>query len=373
MKRVKNHAAIPVLLFAIIIIVVNSVQIYSAKEDGSFQLRDIEGDRKAIENITITGALGDSYHNTRFQIVRGAVMHQTELYDQPLKASIWNHDTGDRRVAGDMMYRAEGGPRFEVHSYDISDQNYYPVGRAEVSVNINNPAPVREYRYTNSLGYGLAVIGQRVFFTPPVTADFTGKSGIYELAFHHWASSGIWKPKSQSRRLVEIDIQANEGDSSSNSQVIGLEAVSGKLVLLTAENGELKISSYDSDSGSLLGQADVAEVPLNGSLQKWKERSYAESYQAFTDEQQQFLYLIFTSAASLPDQVKRLVLTIDVSEGVHIADLSAVTFTDGTEGPDDGIKALRYKDGKLYAVRMMRDAKDENSRIFFLNSRSPDI
>lgn len=200
MGKLKKHSVLIALTAAIIIIVVMSTSIYAKKDQGTFYVRDLQGSREAIEDAVISGELRDGYHQTSFRIESGLVKTNTELFDQPMYAAPNQPLTwGAKLINGVEYYISNGGPVFEVVASKRVRSAWIPAGTATVNLPVNyQKSSLNEndndnsFTYTNHLEYGLANIGEKVYFTLPTTTDYTGNNGIYELKFSdNWGYRAI--------------------------------------------------------------------------------------------------------------------------------------------------------------------------------------
>ncbi len=375
MTQLRKHAAIPVLIAALALIVAMAFHFYRMKEDGTFALKDLSGDRNVLEGVVIRGQLGDGYHRTSWRLDEGRLETTTDLFDQPIWPDTYRYIPGGNKRIGDMEFRVGGNREFDIMSYRRPPGEpffYMPVGTAYVTppIQYGQSGNGNAVTYANPLEYGIASIGDKVYFTVPVTYDSIGTSGIYELNFFDWFNIlTVHKDDYPARKLVDIPLEANASEQSPGIDVLGLEAAGDKLILISVENHQLKLRSYDRASGKLLGEATVPDFNLpNRPGTPSGAEAYVESYEAFVDEKQQALNLSFRGSSVK----QRYLLSFDLSKGVELTGTLKASFSDGEEDAYQGIYAASYRNGKFYIIRTFRDSRkvaDDPSYDVFLPRR----
>ncbi|MBP1995747.1 hypothetical protein [Paenibacillus eucommiae] len=374
MHIIKKHSALLALAAAIAVILVLAVRTYALKDNVEFELHDWFGSREAIQDVAIKGELFDGYHRTLFRLEEGRVDTRTEIFAQPQ----WNNSFsyvpgGPKRMGGGMEYSVEN----TTTSYTITSRkqkSYYsiPIGSSEVTPPIvfRSPEGRDGIILANSPEYGLAKIGEKVYFTVPVSAYFTGSSGIYELKFYEWGfGSAVDQAEYAPRKIVDINLDANRPEEHAGVEVLGLEAVSDRLALISVEHNTLFIRSYDSQSGQLLGEASVPDVHLPARGEEGQRTpvsmGYYEGYEAYRDDEQNILTLSFRRTSSETERLHTTILSLDFSDGVKIASTVNAVFDDGEEDTFSGISHMSYRNGKLYVIKTFRDRETEPSRLFY--------
>ncbi|MFB9275413.1 hypothetical protein [Cohnella cellulosilytica] len=374
MEKIKRHAALPALAAAIAIIVALTAAAYRSKDNGTFEIRDLAGSREAIRDIAISGELGDGVHRTRFRIEEGRMRADTELFEQPKQADFYRYAPGSPARLGELEYSVQNTSSLHtIMSRKMTDRGYaIPVGSAEVV-----PPPMRRdsedpndgVRLANPPEYGLAGIGDNVYYTVPVSSQFVGTSAIYELEFYPWGfRSGMNPQDYASRRLVDFSLEANRSGEGTGIEILGLEAVGDRLVLISAENETLHIRSYDGRTGEALGEAAVPEFRLpareyvSGPA---TTASYYEGYEAYPDHERLTLTLNFRRGSSTQNRTDMTALSFEFADGVELANRTELAFSDGEEDTYNGISRLGYRNGKLYAIRSFREPETERSRAMY--------
>jgi len=374
MEKIKKHAALPALAAALAILVIFALGTYRLKDNGRFELVDISGDREAIRDVAITGELMDGIHRTRFRVENGRIRTDTKLFDQPKWVDIYRYVIGSFVRIGQMDYSVDiTSSMHRVTSRRMTDKGFtVPEGTTEVTPTVVYRKPEGEgngIKLANQPEYGLAKVGDRVYYTIPVTTEYTGTSAIYELKFYDWGfrpadEMAKYKP----RELVDIPLDANESGEGPGIEILGLEAVGDRLALVSVENRSLRIRSYDSGSGQLLGETVVPEVYLPARKRDARPEggvSYYEGYEAYSDPERMMLTLSFRRGSSEATRTDSTVLGFDFSSGVDLVDRSDVSFADGEEDTYGGVSYLGYRNGKLIAIKSYRGSETEQPRVMY--------
>lgn len=357
----KKHTALPVLAAAIALVVAFALNVYAKRDDGTFILRDLAGSRDAIGQVAISGELSDGYHRTVFRLQEGRLNTSTELFEQPRLADWYRYSAGGAKRIGDKEYSImDNSNTFNITSRKRADNGsfFIPDGNALVTPSISLNRKNNAATYANPLEYGLAKVGDKVYFTPPVTVGTTGASGIYELRFFEWGlGSVIDRDAYAARKIADISLEANAEGNAPGIEILGLETVGSKLALLSVERNELRIRSYDSESGKWLGETAVPDFYLPGrpgTDSSMQAASYSESYEAHSDSGHDTLNLSFRGSSA-----QRLMLSIDFTDGVKVVHTVKTAFADGEEDSIRSLSFLNYRNGKLYVVKTLREPRTD--------------
>ncbi len=374
MKNFKRHAALPALAAALVMIGAMTSAAYRSKDNGTFEIRDLAGSREAIRDVTIRGELRDGVHRTRFLIEEGRIRTDTELFEQPKWSDFYRYVPGSPARLDGMEYSVQNTRSlYTITSRKMTDRGYsVPVGSAEVV-----PPPMRResearedgIRSANPPEYGLAAIGDNVYYTVPVSSQFVGTSAIYELKFYQWGFRPVIDPQDYApRRLVDVSLAANESGEGAGIEILGLESVGDRLALISVENETLRVRSYDGRTGQFKGEAAVPgfRLPARGSDSgAAADASYYESYEAYPDDERLMLTLSFRRGSSTEQRSDRTALSFGFSDGVELAARTELAFSDGDEDTYNGVSDMIYRNGKLYAIRSFRERETEESRILY--------
>ncbi|TCN01231.1 hypothetical protein EV294_101684 [Paenibacillus sp. BK033] len=361
-KILSRHAALPIFILALLLIASQFMLVHADNDNGVFYLKDHEGEQAALSDVTISGELGDGFHSTLFKLFDGKVTTGTKLFDPP--RAVWYNSTQPDKLKGKWRFDNIFSPD-SIVARDPNDPGSY--WQASVHPNIteyddsNQPRSDNTATYTNRLEYGLASVGDQYYFAVPSTNRYVGTSGIYALTFTSGRDYKGQLPESEA--LATFSLDKNKGDGSSEIQVLGLEAVGGKLALVLEEDQKLVIRSYDSKSGELLGEAAVSGFSISGSAKAVQGRSFYESYESYSDSVSNTLCLAFMSN---PDQgqVRKTVWSFDLANGVKLLDETAVTYPDDMESNLRDLKSANYANGRLYVIYQSTETKVESNIVF---------
>ncbi|MEK0317585.1 hypothetical protein [Cohnella sp. 56] len=369
--RIARHGALPAAALAIAWIVGLAIHTYAARHDETLRLQDLAGSREAIQGVSIGGVVKDGYHRTTFRVQEGHVSSRTEVLEQPR----WTFADGGFGQSGEgKTYTAqrEDDGTYKVIVYPTKDGSLVGVGeRAYASPSIayrGQRGPVGQPALANRLEDGIATIGDRVYFTAPVSGKFTGQSGIYELKFYEWwQEQRIDKKEYAPRKLADIDLSANAQGEGGAIEVLGLEAIGGKLALVTAERGALHVRCYDPDTGAELGAIAVPDVRPAAAPDDAAAAGNRAAYEAHPDASRSLLTLAFErAAAGESGRPTTTVLVLDFAGGgIELAQRFDVDMNDGEADTDSAMSAMYYRDGKLYAVKSRREPQNSDTRIAY--------
>lgn len=369
--RIARHGALPAAALAIAWIVGLAIHTYAARDDETLRLQDLAGSREAIQGVSIGGVVKDGYHRMTFRVQDGHVSSRTEVLEQP-RWTFADGGSGQPGVGKTYNVQREGDGSYKVYIYPTKDGTMTGAGdRAYAGPPIpyrGQHGPSGQPVLASRLQDGLALIGDRVFFTAPVSGNFIGQSGIYELKFYGWwMEQRVDKNEYAPRKLADIDLSANEQGEGGAIVVLGLEAVDGKLALVTAERGSLHVRCYDPDTGAELGAIavpDVRPAAAPGDAAAANDRS---AYEAHPDVSRSLLTLAFErAAAGESGRPATTVLVLDFAGGgVELAQRFDVDMNDGEADTDSAISAMYYRDGKLYAVKSRREPQNPDTRIAY--------
>lgn len=379
MGKLKNHALLFSLIAAIVVIGVMSGSIYAKKDQGTFDIKDLLGTREAIADIVISGDLKDGYHRTGFRIEQGQVKTSTVLLEQPIFSAPRRYNPGSNKwMDGFEYYISNGGLLYEIVANDKRGNVPIPIGTATVSphVNYTNKDPQdTSVSYTNYLEYGLAKIGEKVYFTLPTTRGHTGENGIYELKFSdNWGYRGITGDSGlEARTVTTFSLDKNKPGLGTSIEILGLEAVGSSLALIAVEDNQLVVRSYDSDSGNQLGELIIPHFFLAGRpkadlSENSGGETYYEIYEAISDNDQNMLHLSFNRSSSLAAEAgtnNKTMISIDFANGMKLNEMIKESFTEGEEDNYSGVLAMSYRNGKFYVVKTMKSRLEEGNQPIF--------
>jgi len=354
MPFVQKHAALLALAVAVILVLGAAIDVHARKNDGTFYLKDISGSREALDGVTISGELSDGYQRTVFRLADGRLDTHSSWNGQPeWLGTSWRMRTGSKTIPGRFYNVQNEGGAFSLSSHDTDESGssigFFKVARVSPPLSFPNGA-----LYSNQLNYGIAVMGERVFYTVPAAAGVKGKSIIYEVNFYDWAESHFMQPNEyESRAFIEYSL-ASEKAPHRGISVLGLEAVGDKLVLLTEEDETLRIRSYDSAGGALLGDARLPD--FREDVLPTSKSFYRASYLSDAEDQSNRLFLRFQNLSL----TRPLLLSVNLTDGAEVE--SAVRMTLGDEQEEDSFQGFTYareRNGKLYVMKTVREINEE--------------
>ncbi|MGO4107023.1 hypothetical protein [Paenibacillus sp. YAF4_2] len=367
-KKSARHLVLPALVIALLLIGSQFMQVDADRDKGTFYLKDHQGDRSALADVTISGELGDGFHKSSFELAgsSGSIATDTQIYDSP--KNIWYDDRTPDKLKGDLKFDLNGFEPFAIDYWDQRDSSIYKTAYFTlefVEYNDKHQTMHNSHTFTNSVQYGLAKIGNQIYFTVPSGNTYVGTNGIYKLNFIDGRSNPADAPESEA--LATYSLDKNKEPASSEIQVLGLEAVGDKLALILEENKKLVVRSYDSRSGKLLGEAAANNFTIPSSHLGEKKRSFHEDYEAFIDEDQ--LSIAFRSTSDESNNygsIQKTIWSFNLSDGVKLLDETTISYNDSIELNKRNMKAISYRNGKLYVVHdhSILDGKTDEQILF---------
>ncbi|GIP32659.1 hypothetical protein [Paenibacillus sp. J2TS4] len=400
MDYLKRHLAIPMLMAALVIAAIVFMRIYTAKEAGTFELRDLSGDRSALEDVTISGDLRDGYHRTHFSIQGSLVETATEIYDNVAGRFSNRYSPGAPKIIDGIQHEAR--PSFVgTFDFDITYEDrrnlknitsgtgyvktgltYHDPRKSEnigmitdnmdtsiiTGTNTNSGSGTstedssRQYFFMNHLNYGITRIGDKVYFTVPTTSDYTGTNGIYEIT--DFTVGGFSRPSEKAaKELVTIDLDNNRKEGAPKIEVLGLEAVGDKLALILAEDNKLTLRRFDSRSGAELGKVTMDDIAIQDNASfpaDSKEETHYAAYEAHIDHDVQVINLILSRGPSEPDDVKTTMLSFDLSNGIKWIDTVKESYPREEIDRFYDTTLISHRQGKLYVVKTLIESEEES-------------
>jgi len=367
---IKRHAAIPLLVICLLLLLFTLTGLYGAKDKATFKAEHQWGDPAVLDDVTISGQLLDGYHNASFAWKGSDVFVKTRLNAIAEQPNFYRYSHGGEKKIGNFRYM--------VYNYEYSYKLGYEVTEREFSGNkqvSNNRAiaviPLEfsaidksQSPYMNSNEYGIAKIEDDVFFTVTTTRAYHGQNGIYKLSF----SDDYSNDKPVSEPITTFSLDLNKDEQSMGIEVLGLEAVGDKLALILVKEGKLVVEGYNLD-GSLIGSASVEPFALNG----WghstpSAESVSERYEAFANKGEQTLTLSFRR-----DALQRKAVTFSFAQSVELTDVTDMTIGSDLFIEDRilGLQYMTYKSGKMYVVSSLQELEEESHRDTFYATIAP--
>lgn len=352
-RRIRKHVAIPILVLTIGLIIYLSMSVYAAKDSFTFEVQDLYGDRSALEDVVIRGELGDAYHSLYFQVSEDREEADIELFDLPRLNyhSVMFH----QKVIEDRVYEvSEYGYEVQIterkpNHMRISIPHYYVTGRNGQST------------YVNTGKYGLAGVNDDLYYVVPSTMHYKGQNGIYQL--------NLAQEDPSAELLVPLDMSANDAETVTGIEVLGLEVVGDKLALILTENNhKLIIRGYDRHDGTTLGEAAVEQFatydhPVPANVEQADRHN--PPFAAFVNEDQMRLNLAFwRSGSSQEEGPSFTLLSFDLSEDIRLLNDVRHLFTEGEADSSlaefYGLRDFDSVDDRLIAVMTVREPQEEH-------------
>lgn len=373
MERIKRHLAVPVLALLTLILVLVYLNIYLAKDRGTFELRDIQGDRSALEDVRIHGEYRDGYHRTFFSIQGQALDTKTQILNKAIPAISMKYATFGAKVINDLHYNVRpsfyGLSNFDVMVEDRTDLRKIKQAGGYVQTGVithykNADSDYVEHHFTNDLNYGIAKIGDAVYFTVPTTKDYTGTNGIYEIV-EFSSSYGYTNPDravEPARELVTFSLDQNKSEHAESLEVLGLEAVGQYLALIMVEGDQLIIRGFNRD-GALRGEYIVEDFRLMGngtaSADEDTRITYHPNYRAYVDHDLNVLNIRFSQNVMDPRQAQTTIYSLDFSNGVKLVHTLETEHDLDKQDRFFNVDVLSYRHDKLYILQSFRKLSNE--------------
>lgn len=266
-------------------------------DNATFYLENIKGDRSVLKGVIISGYLQDRYHNQFFQITDGQIDSEFNYYDDAgdvisprvryanglrngdmvywysfkysvasgadtfSKTTKGDKKTGDENVKITTTYadKVEIAATIRARKEDINKKmlDDYVLLNTDIYLESEDKKFVfesRRYEYDEKLisehssdriaarelngrANALAVADERLFITIPVDSKYSGETGIYEIE-----QFGVWydeKRPGKVRTLTKFDLDSND------IEVLGLESVNDKLILILNVDNVLTFRLFD--------------------------------------------------------------------------------------------------------------------------------
>ncbi|MGI2293716.1 hypothetical protein [Paenibacillus sp. GXUN7292] len=364
---IRKHAAVPLLLMVFAIFLSTGIYIYTAKDDAAFQVNHIEGDPSVLNHIQISGQLIDGYHKTSFQWQGSATAAQTAINEKVETPGLYRYFMGGMKKIDDLDFSVSGTPFNRDYIITLREMKNNRTIRYEVA---EATVPTRVYSmntvYTNPLEYGIALIGDDVYWTLVATKQYGGSNGIYKLAFKSTSSYSEKSPESSV--IMTFPLKDEGADDSTGIDVLGLEAVGDKLVLLLVQNNELHIQAYNT-YGKRLGEAVMPDFQLVGQNTEENKPRYFEGYEAFVHAEENQIILSFNNSPS----TDKTFITIDLTQAADIVDITRLTAESKGIREDTnygyGVRDAFYNEGTLYYLTSVREVEDDS--VNYIDARLP--
>ncbi|OUS69094.1 hypothetical protein B1748_32245 [Paenibacillus sp. MY03] len=358
-RLLKRHAALPLLAIGLAILIILYFQISGARNNGKLELVDLYGDRSALRDVVLSGYVQDSYHRMSFELTEDKIDKETVVFGKPSQP-IANYSPGMPLPSGDRAYQIfpgfYAGIGFEIQAWRMQEGYRMNVeGTALVETALQYKGTADGYSFSNHQEKGLAFVGERIFYVPPTTRYYTGKSGIYEV-LRFGDRNSMQKPEEdETRVLVELNMEGNRQEAWQGLEILGLEAVGDKLALIALEDGEIVVSGYDSETGDSLGRVRLAEYVymLGQGTEPPKADDYYEDYEAYVDEDLGVLNLKFYNTGSPENETRHMVASISMKDEVKLINKQELSYKGRDRSPSGASNNwFSFRNGRLYVMKV---------------------
>lgn len=372
-KKLKKHAALPLLSVSLLTVAWSAVDGYGNRNGGTIELSDLSGDRQELSGMRLLGELTDGYQRTAFAIGReGEATASTRLKPQPEAEEPVRYSPGAPKSIGPYQYTVAELQPVRIAVRLLDDLGLVSNVNLTAALGIRNPktAGTNSSHWSNPAEYGLAGNAAKLYYTPPVTRDYEGMTGIYEwdTADFRFGKSGGGKDLPAAVVAEWPLVPASEDDAKA-MDVIGLEASGDRLALLAVQNGELLIRGYDPARRQPIGElrvpdARIAEAsvtpasPSAGTI-------LSERYTAYADSDNRLLTLAFGQNADPEGKRVTRYYTFDLTDGVKLVNETRIIRSDRLEEAYYliGAGTVAYREGKLYVASPFVDRRDAKTEL----------
>jgi len=398
MDKLSKNIFFIALIPAVLVFVVSYGFMANAKDNSAFCLNDLEGSRDALKDIIISGYLEDRYHGRFFEIKNGTVesrfiyyQHQNDIAGLNSYINLSNGlEHNDFTFIYNYEFEISRGAETEEHPNENNHNTNNPLVRSSSvytdSVDIyaritksytdyTRPAPdfsaiffnpglryvsssmdieFIKHEYLDSAGeirdtthhlnretfpavlpkMAMTMLNDELYFSIICTKEYSGRNGIYKAVnFEPW-----WQ-NSKYRGTVDIITSFDLDDT--NMEVLGLEAVKDKLVLLLFEDNEFKARLYNTE-GKVLDELAFNDIT--------SEEGFPE-YQGFVRDSYLNIYLKYANENRLNEKV---ILSIGI-EGESLSHKHKVTEYSNQEMYPHMIAS---KDDMLYVIALTKNIEE---------------
>ncbi len=128
MNWFRKNTALVAAVLSLLIIFVSFAGITGAENGGSMFLRDMDGDRRVLEDVDISGVLQDRYHGQQFSIDGGRLSRNFKFYDSrsDMTETAQKSSGNTKSIEGVQYYQTIGSRPSQDASIDIVSKPWYP-------------------------------------------------------------------------------------------------------------------------------------------------------------------------------------------------------------------------------------------------------
>jgi len=417
----KRHIALAVLVLSLAIIVLSHNNVSSSAVNSTFYLKDLYGQRSQLNDVIISGNIQDGYHNNAFKINNSIPQFNTYYYYH-YKDMIPSHQAtqGFRKIINnreyELMLHFKGNKvlaNIKYYDRNLGRYNKTTYGEAIIQTEIiSEKYTGNSYTTANSDFYVITNIGDRIFFTIPTTEGYKGTNGIFEVIkfsdtlnylldsiirqeeneasdySYNESNNGIsnkvdehsqsHNKQSAIRTVTTFSIDGDNEKGNSGIEVLGLQGVDDKLVLILRQDHALVFRAYDCTSGNQLGEVIIDDMRKpgtnvnnngnrNGSGNEngndndndlYDIPSYLERYEAFVSDST--LSICFRK--NTPGAVEIKMLNFEVSDNIKLTNIIDEVYTDGDI---ERIHDIYHKDNEVYVMLSLIESNEKSTTPYY--------
>lgn len=370
-STLKRHIALTLTIVAAVLIIAALVLVRGAKEHGTYEITHLYGDPSVMEGITISGAIQDEHHRTSFAWLDDHVDTKTEVFAKPQRNWTYHYRGMYERI-NDYYYTVH------LNSYKglKIERNSLHHNRWEHSEYIEMELPIARLFYKESyssddmrrLSYGLAEVEGELYITLVTTTGYEGVNWIYKLNSDQWSKSMFPFESVKPTPIMSYRSDRNDIKDTTQTAVLGLEAVGDILALILVRDDKLVIEGYHTD-GKKLGETAIVPFifeEFNDELADGDNyASYGVGYEAYHDAENGMLTLSF-----LNQQSQRTAVTVQCTEdGIKLIDVTELKKVDKLlRGYSESLydeRFIAFKAGKLYEAGVYREINQSDNNVWY--------
>ncbi len=382
LQKIKTNALVPSLLISILL--VGGIWGFASYKgvQTNMELITLQGSSDVLDAIQLNGQIYDGYHQKNFSLINNKIYSSTKVRTsfQPISPSRTGilfpfKEVGEYAVT---VEKHNASFNHYVVFHQLKKDYYRPVVTVPVYIPArSSPHSPSNLSFTLSEQNGATNIGDNYYFTLPLTSDFSGENGIYKLNVARQAEEEFLGLDSQTEAaksppIVTFTMNTESTEADTGINVLGLEAIDNKLMLILMKDDTLFFRFYTED-GAFAGeqQLDYIESRMKSSLEDehnyyYNNRRFPD-YTAFRDDQLQQLTLSFQLGS------KFLFVTLNASEQPDIIDITETDLLKKGERLDGftnhSIYNARYLDRKLYILASIRELTTEDYSTQYIELR----
>ena len=387
----KRHIALAVLVLSLAIIVLIHNNVRSSAVNSTFYLKDLYGQHSQLNDVIISGNIQDGYHNNAFKINNGIPQFNTYYYHH-CKDMIPSHQAtqGFRKIINnreyELMLHFKGNKvlaNIKYYDRNLGRYNKTTYGEAIIQTKIiSEKYTGNSYTTANPDFYVITNIGERIFFTIPTTEGYKGTNGIFEViefsdTLNYLLDSTMSQEENEAsddkyiRTVTEFSIDEDNEKDNSGIEVLGLQGVDDKLVLILRQDHALVFRAYDSTSGNQLGEVIIDDMRKpgtnvnnngngndNDNNDLYDIPSYLERYEAFVSDST--LSICFRK--NTPGAVEIKILTFEVSSNIKLTNIIDEVYTNSDI---ERIHDIYHKDNKVYVMLSLIESDEKSTTPYY--------